>query len=390
MEESLAKFILEHGDDDTSRLILSSSKFPGIDVKVAATMIEARRKAAVKLPQWYACHHIEYPSSLSMEQCSSETTALYKQRFVPDGCTMADITGGLGVDCFYMSRRAKDAFYFERSEDLCRAATNNFAELGATNIKVTCSDHIDSSRHYNLIYADPARRGARNERVFSVRDCEPDMVLLKNGLLELSERLLIKISPMADVSNTMKLFPEASQIHIVSTGNECKELLVFIDRNETGKDCRIVCTDITQGRETAFEFTSAEENGAVPEYADHIGRFLYQPYKAVLKGGAFKLLSERLGIGKLAPSTHLYTSDRRIEGFPGKVYEVEKVLEWSKSTAALMKKEVPAAEMLSVNFPVATDELRRRLGITEGTKRRILATTLGGGKDSRICIICRC
>ena len=388
MEESLAKFIVEHGDDDTSRLVLSASRFPGIDVRLASTMIEARRKAASKLPQWHACPYIEYPSSLSMEQCSSQATALYKQAFVPEGCTMADITGGLGVDCFYMSRKAKEAFYFERSEELCNAARNNFPRLGAKNVTVCCSDHIDASRSYGLIYADPARRGARSERVYSVRDCEPDIVSLKSDLLKLSDRLLVKISPMADVSSTLELFPEATQLHIVSSGNECKELLVFIDRKEAGTGCRIVCADLTPAGETLFEFTPAEEENASTIYADHIGKFLYQPLKAVLKGGAFKLLSERYSLKKLAPSTHLYTSDTAISSFPGRIYEVEKVLEWNKRTLSSLKKEIPAAEMLSVNFPIATDELRRRSGIAEGSKKRILATTLGGGKDSKVLIIC--
>ena len=396
MDEAFVKFILEHAGDDVSRLLLGASKWPQIDMPLAAATIEARRKASSKLPSWYAHPEIVYPSSLSLEQCSSQATAIYKQQFcrrphpscpAPSGHLIADITGGLGVDSYFLSLVADKVYYHERQQQLCEAARHNFAVLGADNIEVSCTDHIDTSRRYELIYADPARRGAASERIYSIADCQPDIISLRETLFELSDRILVKISPMADLSRTVELLPETSQIHIVSAGGECKEILLLMEkdfrRSGDGLDePLIVAADLdASGRELwKFEFHPTEESSATTSYALSPGKYLYQPGKALLKSGAFKLVGRRFGLSKLAPSTHLYTSDVLRPDFPGKIYEIEEVMDWNKRNAAELSKSLPGAELQAINFPLDTNALRRRLSLKDLPAAHLFATTLGTKK----------
>lgn len=385
MDEQLLKFIALHRDDDTARLLLSADKYPGVDVRLAVSQIESGKKAALKLPEWHSVSDIVYPSSLSLEQCSSQATALFKQRFIHEGDSVADITGGLGVDCYYMSKKASHATYFERSEELCEAAKHNFTLLGAGNISVihstTDSATVARRPYFDLIFADPARRGKASQRVYALEDCEPDILALKDVLLEKCDSLLVKISPMADISHTVKLLPESAEIHILSVANECKEVLLLLRKGFMGEP-KIVCSDLTAYGDltSQFSFVPSEEESATASFSSETGKYLYQPGKAVLKGGAFKLVSERFSIAKLAPSTHLYTSDKLSEDFPGKIFEIQKLFDWNKQTIALLRKEVRNAELLSVNFPLDTKALRSRLGIPDGSSTRLVATTLGSRK----------
>ena len=209
-------FIIEHAGDDTGRLLLSGDRYPGIDVRKAVATIEARRKIRTKVPTWFQVPSLEYPTGLSIEQCSSQATASYKQRFVPEGGIVADITGGLGVDSYFMSLKAGQIVYHERQKPLADAAALNFNKLKANNIIVTNASEIDSSRKYDLIYADPARRSNTSARIYAIEDCEPDIIKIKDRLLDLSDRLLVKVSPMVDISRAEQLFPEASEFHVVS------------------------------------------------------------------------------------------------------------------------------------------------------------------------------
>ncbi|MBQ0024388.1 MAG: SAM-dependent methyltransferase [Bacteroidales bacterium] len=367
-------FVLAHEKDDTSSLLFAAASYRDIDMKTAVRLIEARRKAASKLPSWYACSSIDYPSSLSLEQCSSEATALYKQRFVREGDVVADITGGLGVDSWALSGKASRLCYFERQELLCEAARSNFAALGVSNVEIACRDSIDSSRSYDLVFADPARRSKTSRRVYALEDCEPDILQLKPLLLSLAPRLLVKISPMADISQMLRLFPDCSEVHVVSSAGEVKELLLYIVRDfeKSGTAPRIFAGD--------FSFAPEDEHNAKPRYASSIGRYIYSPNKAVLKSGAFKLLCERYGVEKLDVSTHLYTSDRQIPDFPGKRWTVVGVEKWNKETASSLRQRYSSLELTALNFPLDTAALRRRLKIADGGDEHLFATTVASQK----------
>lgn len=399
-EEAYIQFVTEHAGDDPERLLLSADRWPQIDVRRAARNIAARAKIRTKIPSWYAHPELEYPGSLPLEQASSEATALYKQAFVPDGARIADLTGGLGVDCWFMSRRATEAHYCERNGELCAAARHNFKALrssdvaaddGATqngaisrkgsHIAVHEGDGIEwlqqQSEHFDLIYLDPARRDTNARRVYDISDCEPDLLAVKDLLLAKARRVLAKISPMADISRTLSQLPETRELHVVAVAGEVKELFLMME-NGPATEPLIVAHDILHEGAHHFEFHPSEEPEAEVRYAGQIGKYLLQPSKALLKAGAFRLLSQRYKLEKLAPSTHLYTADSVPEGFPGKVFKVESVLEWSKASIRQLKQTHDCLEMTALNFPLATDELRHKLGIGAGGTHHLFATTLSG------------
>ena len=224
-EQELKEFVLAHEADSPAELMLHRDRWPSIDMTVAVRCIQGRAKARTKLPLWYAEPGLLYPQSLSLEQCSSQATALYKQRFVHSGDRLADLTGGLGVDSWSLSQAAASVDYFERSEELCDCARHNFSALGRDNITVHCAETTPvmlsriPSDTYSLIYLDPARRGRDGGRVYSLRDCEPDITALRPELLRIAPRILLKASPMADIRVLLSELPEASEVHILSSNS---------------------------------------------------------------------------------------------------------------------------------------------------------------------------
>ena len=387
-EEDFLHFVLEHESDDTGRLLLSADRWPDVDVRRAVRIIEGRRKMRDKAPSWYACPAVDYPDGLSLEQCSSEETARYKQAFVPAGGRVADLTGGLGVDCLALSRPAAEMHYCERDAARCAAARHNFAALGAADIAVHEGDGVAwlqaQETPFDLIYLDPARRDKTAGRVYDIAGCEPNLLEIKDLLLQHAPRVLAKLSPMADISRTLAQLPETRELHIVAAAGEVKELLVLLEakRAEAPSSPRIVAAD-GSGR---FAFSPAEEAAAGVRYADRVGRFLLQPSKALRKAGAFRLLSARCGIAKLAPSTHLYTADTPVDGFSGRTFAVEAVLPWGSAARQELRRRFDRMELTALNFPMTTDALRRRLGIAEGGSHHVFATTLN---NEKILIICK-
>jgi len=384
-EEDLIHFVLEHENEDTAQLLLAAGRWPEVDVRRAVKVIEGRRKMREKAPAWYACTGIDYPDSLPLEQCSSEETALYKQAFVPSDGRIADLTGGLGVDCWAMSRKAGEAHYCERNPALCAAARHNFDALAAGNITVHEGDGptwlLAQPGRFDLIYLDPARRGKTAQRVYDIADCEPNLLEIKDMLLQHADRVLAKISPMADISRTLAQVPETRELHVVAAGGEVKELLLLLAPGNTPAP-RIVAAD----GQLRFAFTPAEEAAAAVRFADAVGPLLLQPAKVLRKAGAFRLLSERFDVAKLAPSTHLYTADTPVEGFPGKCFAVEEVLPWNKAAIQNLRRRFNRMELTALNFPMATDALRRRLAIPGGGDRHVFATTVN---NEKVLIICK-
>ncbi|MBR6868506.1 MAG: SAM-dependent methyltransferase [Bacteroidales bacterium] len=414
-EENFSNFVLAHDDDDPARLLLSAGRWPDIDVRRAARAIEARRKVRDKIPSWLAHPAIDYPSSLSLEQCSSEETARYKQAFVPAGGTdaagapcaaatagaaaVADLTGGLGVDTWMLAQRAATVDYYERNPELCAAARHNFAELGLANVTVHEGDGVAWLRchpgRFALIYLDPARRGggsrsgsrsgSNGRRLYDIADCEPNLLEILPLLLEKADRVLAKISPMADITRTLSQIPEIRELHVVAAAGEVKEILLLMEPlPESGQQAapKIVAVDGS----IRFEFTPDEEPAAEVRYADNVGRYLFQPSKALRKAGAFRLLSERFGLAKLAPSTHLYTGDAPAPDFPGKTFEVTEVLPWNNATIKAIRQRFDRLDLTALNFPLDTDALRHRLSLPAGGPTHAFATTLSDRK--KVLIVC--
>ncbi|HIZ85265.1 MAG TPA: class I SAM-dependent methyltransferase [Candidatus Coprenecus stercoravium] len=397
-ELSLRKFILEHGTDSPEELMLHRDRWPDIDMAVAVRCIRGRQTARHKLPLWYDEPGLLYPQSLSLEQCSSQATALYKQRFVRTGDKVADLTGGLGVDTWSLSQVAASADYFERSEELCECAAHNFRILGRDNITVrnALTDSVMlggiPSDSYNLIYIDPARRGKDGGRVYSLRDCEPDITALRHELLRIAPRILLKASPMADIRILLSELPEAAEVRIVSHNNECKEVLVLMQRGHSAspEEIPIAAVEILDDNAVLtaeFHFTLREEREAAAETVlpQEIKGYLYEPSTALLKSGAFKLPAVRHGLRKISASTHFYVGSSAIEGFPGKIRSIVDVLPFNKAAIKDFKSKYPSCSVTARNFPMTSEALRKRLGATESDSLRVLATTASDG--SRLLIV---
>lgn len=384
-EENFIRFVVEHEKDDPARLLLSADRWPEVDVRRAARRIEGRRKIRDKVPAWHAHPGLDYPTTLSLEQCSSEETARYKQAFVPEGGRVADLTGGLGVDSWALSAPAGEMHYCERNPELCAAARHNFAILGA-DIGVHEGDGLQWLRQaegrFDLIYLDPARRDKTARRVYDIADCEPDLLVVRDLLLERSGRVLAKISPMADIHRTLEQLPQTRELHVVGVRGEVKELLLVLEPGFPAEETRIVAAD----GPLRFAFRPSEETEAEVRYASSVGRYLLQPAKVLRKAGAFRLLSERFGIDKLDPSTQLYTSDTLADGFPGRTFEVEEILPWNKSSLRELGRRYDRLEMTALNFPLSTEALRARSGIADGGSHHLFATTLN---QEKILILCQ-
>lgn len=381
-------FIREHTADDLSRLLLSASRYPGIDIPFVVDQIAARRQIREKLPSWYGLEDLIYPSRLAAEQCSSEQTARYKQRLVKEEDIVCDLTGGLGVDSYYFSQKAKEVIYIERFEDYAKAARHNRAVLGAENIQIRQGDAtemITSLPELDVFYIDPARRGKENKRLFALTDCEPDLLALLPGLLNKAPKVIAKISPMADIHQTLALLPQTTSVHVLSVKNECKELLFVIERESSNHPVPVCCIDFsTEGKEKAFLFSFEAEQEIQPILADSVLTYLYEPNASLMKAGAFKSVAAQFEIGKLAVSSHLYTSDRLIEHFQGRVFRVNEVIPFQSKAIKSLSAKYPKANITVRNFPLTVEELRRRTKIREGGDVFLFATRLAGGSKGII------
>ena len=432
--DSVKEFIEKHLKDDVNRLALA--KFPeGIDREFVIRQIHARQVLSKKLPSWAENDELVFPKKLSLEQCSSELTAKYKaellstksheitrREFSEDSCSLADekrilidLTGGMGVDTAFLSDNFDKTYYVEMQEELCEIAKHNFKVMNK-NIEVvnnnaehflTICDEVD------CIYLDPARRDEYGRKMVSLHDCSPDVVELHDLLLKKAKRVLVKVSPMLDIEMVKKELKDITEIHVVAVRNECKEILICQRTTDNGQqtcenseDClQMIAVDLRENWN--FAFTENEELEAQWTLADNVGRYLYEPGAACMKAGCFKLLSQRYGLDKLHRNSHLYTSDDLISDFPGRIFEVVNVVPFDKKTKKTIwtldfedaktqrrKDAKKGSESLSLcdsatfkkanvavrNFPLSAEELKKNLGLQDGSDFYIFGTTMKGEK----------
>lgn len=396
LNDAFYDYIDKHRDDDVMRLRLKKHVDTDFPIDLAITQIEIRkRRIEQKLPTWAAAGRIVFPSLLSTEQCSSEITARYKAKLVR-GKTLCDMTGGMGVDTFFMSHQVENALYIEQNELYCQLARHNFDILGANHIGVyhgNCCDYLNnSSVTFDTIYIDPARRGKSQERLYALSDCEPDVLLLLPVLLKRCKRLIIKMSPMVDVTRLREELSLRFQLYIVSVRNECKEMLAVIDTdgchvntNDEPIDINcVMCTSYDDYREVVF--TSNSEMNVSARIACGVENYLYEPDVALLKAGVFKSLCERYGVMKLAINSHLYTSINFVSEFPGRSFQVVEVIPFTSSTCRQFASQYPSCNITTRNFPLSAIELRKRLKVRDGGDVYIMATC--DACNNKLLIIC--
>ena len=387
LSQETIDFITMHRNEDPRALALQAKRYPTVDMREAVTQIEGWQIAREKLPAWATTDGIIYPPRISMEQCSSEATALYKAA-IANGDSLADLTGGFGIDCSYMARGFKRATYIERNALLCSIAKENFTLLGLHHIDImngNSEDILPGLPALDWIFIDPARRDGDGRKVVALSDCEPDVTALEGTLLDRAQRVMVKCSPMLDITAATRQLRHIQEIHIVAVNNECKELL-FILGKSNGDETPIICTNIRKEGVQSFSFTAHEEAEAPITYSDTVGRYLYEPNVAIQKSGCARTLSQRMHASKLHPNSQLYTSDSLIEDFPGRIFIVEKVCGFSKSEIKEIQ-SLGKANITVRNFPESVQLLRKKLKLAEGGDSYIFATTLANG--SKALIVCR-
>lgn len=374
------EFITNHLTSETVKILLKGSTFKEITIQELVEQIESKKKAEHKLPTWFQTKNIYYPPKISMEQTSSELTAAYKSQLV-SGSTLADITGGFGVDSFYFSKKIKQVFHFEIDKNLSEIAAHNCKALH-TNIICKNKNGIEAikNEYFDVIYIDPSRRNASKGKVFYLKDCTPNIVELQDYLLERTDKLLLKTSPMLDLSIGLKELKKVSEIHIVSVNNDVKELLWVIEK-DTKKTCLIKTINLKTTHTEIFSSNLKDSQTATIGFPK---KYLYEPNAAIMKSGAFDAVSFSFKIDKLENNTHLYTSDALIE-FPGRRFIIEKVIPYSKQE---MKNTLfnSKANITIRNFSETVEVLRKKWKIIDGGNNYLFFTTLKHGK--KVVIVC--
>ena len=377
--DELKEFIISHRTEDPLSLVLQQKKYPQWDMKFVAQQIEGYRMAQDKLPTLSLCDDFVYPPKLNREQCSSETTALFKAMEYAKGKHIADITGGLGIDTVFMAKYAATVDYIEQNEELHDIATHNFRALELGNISAHCSDSINflknTNKHFDLIYADPARRDNQGRKVSALENCTPNILENIDLLLSKADMLLIKSSPMLDITEAVAQLKHVSEITIVAVKNECKEILFLCTGNVSDTSPKCHCINFkSNGSVDNITFNREEETTLSIPYSANIEQYIYDPNVTLLKGGAFKTTSILYDIKKIHRNTHLYTSEKKIEQFTGRIFKVIKELHPSAKEIA---KDIPngKAHVITRNYPMSSEELQKKLRLKEGGDLYIIGLT---------------
>lgn len=345
-------------------VLLKKPIFEGISQKELVEQLEAKKKCRKKLPTWFGTPHIYYPNKLNIAQSSSEKTAAYKSQII-DGKSLLDLTGGFGVDCYFFSKEVDAVFYTEIDSKLTKIAQHNFKILQADNIHIIPGDGISflesTKERFDWIYLDPSRRHSLKGKVFRLSDCTPNVLEYLELLFEKGDNILIKTSPLLDLSLGIKDLRKIHEIHVIAVNNEVKELLWVIKKEHFGPPFIKTINIRNQGHET-FAFNSKEETEAVSEFSDPL-RYLYEPNNAIMKSGAFKLVGKRFTLKKLHENSHLYTSHELID-FPGRRFRIKSFLPYGKKMRK--KLDIEKGHITVRNFPESVAFIRKKLNLSEG------------------------
>ena len=377
------QFIAQNKDADVHALALAKVP-PGIDLHYCLQQIEGRQIAQRKLPSWAKTEGLTYPVKLSLEQCSSEQTALYKQqlvkRLLPEvRQNMADLTGGFGIDFSFLAQVFDKADYVERNEQLCEIARHNFPLLGLKDAHVhfmTSEKFTDEMGTFSLIYLDPSRRDANGRKMVALSDCSPDIEALQDTLLSHAPLVVVKLSPMLDIQDSLRRLPNVSEVHVVSVDGECKEVLLVLCREKGSVTYH--CTNISAKTQTF----STDTQNVEPIIAPCPERYLYEPNASIMKAGVQNALCQPYNIRKLHPFSHLFTSEQLIEDFPGRTFVIEDYCGFAKKDLKRLLEGISQCNLTIRNFPSSVAELRKRLKLREGGDYYLFATTLSDGSHA--------
>lgn len=409
MNEKTQDFIRQHVDDDVRKLALQGVKDAEVDLTMALQQIAGRQTARRKLTSWAEVEGIIYPPHLNMEQCSSEQTARYKAKIAGEGDSMVDLTGGFGVDFYWMSQGFLHRQYIEQNEALCAISSHNFQQLAFT-CSVCCCDtatYLTTMPHADLAYLDPARRNEHGGRTYGIEDCSPNVLELMPLLMEKADRVILKLSPMLDWrkavddiqqlrTNSQEPIAFVNEVHIISVDNECKELLLVISKKQT-ESLRLVCVNgdscfqiiPTLGTNNShagnktfprWEYSSSSLLSDTPLY-------LYEPNASIMKAGCFKEIEERFPVEQISLNSHLFLSSVEIGDFPGRKFQVLSISSMNKQELRQNLETIQQANITVRNFPLSAEQLRKKLRLKDGGDVYIFASTLASGAHKLF--ICR-
>ncbi|GAA4270037.1 hypothetical protein GCM10022257_21380 [Hyunsoonleella aestuarii] len=380
----IQEFINNNLNSDANTLILKGSPFPEVDIKSIVEQIEAKKRCEKKLPTWFSSANIYYPNKLNIEQTSSEITAKYKSHLV-SGKSIIDLTGGFGVDCFYFSKQFETVTHCEINQSLSDIVTHNYEQWGVTNIQTICDDGLNflkqNGNSFNWIYIDPSRRHDSKGKVFFLKDCLPNVPEHLDTLFEYSNNILIKTSPLLDISIGINELEHVKKIHVVSVNNEVKELLWVLEKGYS-QHVSIKTVNLKSDSMDSFEFSIHEENEAIASY--HAPLFyLYEPNPALLKSGGFNIVSQNLQVHKLHKHSHLYTSDNLID-FPGRRFQINDVIVYNNKS--LKRLGIKKANITTRNFPETVQQIRKKSKIKDGGDVYLFFTTTLD--DKKLIVMC--
>ena len=392
INEATLQYIGMHAEDDVSQLALHPSKDPQVDMAAALQQIAGRQKAKEKLSEWYATEGILYPKKVSMEQCSSSQTAEYKASLV-NGNSFADFSGGFGVDTAAFATKFEKGYYVEPQQELCELFQHNCNVLDINNVDIingTMEENLASVGFVDMIYLDPSRRDTHGRRVVSLADCTPNLPEWKSALLERCNTLMVKMSPMIDIYQTLRVLPETHEVHVVAVEGECKEVVFLMScrdakfcvstTNTTATNTTIVAVDINKNLITRVQTTLETERTTLPCIASELGLYLYEPNAAVMKAGIFNSISRQFQVKKLANNTNLFTSNELREDFPGRVFRIDAVHDFHPRKTAKELSQLASASIAVRNFPLSAEELRKVLKNKDGNACYLFGCMLSDGR----------
>lgn len=384
LQPEVEEYIKNHLDHDLSKLILKGSPFEDVSIQELAIQINGLQKSRTKLPAWFHTEGILFPPNLNLEQTSSEVTARYKASLI-QGKTLVDITGGLGIDSYYFSERFEEVFHLEINPELSAVAAHNFEKLKRKNINTIVGDGLEFLRttieNFDLIYLDPARRDDHGGKVFLLEHCTPDVLANLDLFFQKSENIIIKTSPLLDLSAGVKDLKNLKEIHIVSVNNEVKELLWILKKEHSG-NIIIQTVNFQKKKDQYFKGDHTSHTSQSPLSLPL--KYLYEPNPAVMKSGLFAEVALQTGTSKFHVSSHLFTSERLVE-FPGRRFKILEVLSFSKKL-----KKHPAfnkANITTRNFPKQVSEIRKEMKIADGGDNYLFFTT--NLHNEKIVVLCK-
>lgn len=400
-------FISQHANDDVRSLALQKAKYPDVDMNYALDQIAGRQMARHKLPSWATIDGVVYPPHLSMEQCSSEFTANYKAQLVRDlvrsrknslpidSLLLVDLTAGFGVDFTMMAKALSEdglssdekMVCVERQENLCNILRHNLSIMEINQTEVICGDgvgYLHGLNHACVVFLDPARRDIHGGRTFAISDCTPDVLSIQCELMEKSDFVILKLSPMLDIHATVEALgiDNVRSIHVVSVANECKELLVVLSKKQ-GESPQIHCVN------DAFTFSCPFQDNTPLSVTQQVneGLYLYEPNASLMKTRCFGLLCQKYGVESIGVNSHLFVSSRLIDDFPGRKFRIIAISSLNKKDLKNHLYGIANANITTRNFPLSVQELRKRLKLRDGGNTYIFATTIGN-TDHRL-LICQ-